>query len=178
MGGFLFVLVVILLGLLFAPVPFQINVYFDVFSGKIGCNLRLFRFIRLIGGYLAPCPGGFAWHISKKKALLFTYLQMDEGRKNINEKDGFRIVKAQTVFEIGAEYILFTVAVQNTLKGASLFSKSLQSFESKIFLKNSDNFRAFIRITMHVRLWKQLVKLIKNAIIGGVEKWRKIKSAA
>jgi len=178
MGGFLFVLVGILAGLLFAPLPFQVNVYFDVFSGKIGCNLRLFRMMKLLGGYLTPCPGGFAWHISKKKALLFTYLQMNEGRKSINEKDGFRIVKAQTVFEIGAEYILFTITVQNALKGVALFSSSLQEFESKIVLKNSDNFRAFIRITLHVRLWKQLFKLIKNAIIGGVEKWRKTKSVA
>ncbi len=167
MGGFLFVLGGILAGVFFAPLPFHVNVYFDVFSGKIGCNLRLFRFIKLLGGYLMPCAGGFAWHISNKKALLFTYLQMDEGRRSINEKDGFRIVKAQTVFEIGAEYILFTVAVQNALKGVALFSKSLQGFESKILLKNSDNFRAFIRITLHVRLWKQFLKLIKNAMVGG-----------
>ena len=170
-------LIAIVLVVLVLPLRLHLDIYFDVSSGKVGAILRLFSKIKLLGGYITPCAGGCAWHISEKRAILFTYRQMQEGRRQFLEKSSVQLTKVQTLFEIGAEYLFFVKIVENLIKYLHFFSRPLQAYESKIVLKSGDCFRLFLRLEFRWMLLQQIFFMIKNLIKGAIKQCRKIKSA-
>lgn len=176
MGGFLLCISAILLLLILIPIRLRFDVFFDVSSGKVGATLHLFSKIKLLGGYITPCSGGCAYHISERRAILFTYRQMQQGQKQFFEKSSIRLTKVQTVFEIGVEYLFFVKMVENFIKYLDFFSKPLQEYETKIVLKGCDCFRLFLRLEFRWGILQQLTFMIKN-LIKGAKQCRKKKLA-
>ena len=170
-------LIAIVLVVLVLPLRLHLDIYFDVSSGKVGAILRLFSKIKLLGGYITPCAGGCAWHISEKRAILFTYRQMQEGRRQFLEKSCVQLTKVQTVFEIGVEYLFFVKMVENLIKYLDFFSRPLREYESKIVLKRDDCFRSFLRLEFQWILLQQILFILKNLIRGAIKQCRKKKLA-
>ena len=147
MGSFLFALLFIglVISLLILPIYITVDGYFDAVSAKIGCQLSLYGRIKLVGGYIQPCSGGFAFHVSKKKAKLFTYRQIDEGRKQIAIDRAFTITSIRTIIELAPEYTFGVFALTNLAQLISLFMPQVPTIENRMFLREQ-GFRAFLRI--------------------------------
>jgi hypothetical protein len=180
MGGFLFAffsLAVVSL-LVFLPIFVSVDVYFDVVSGKIGCQLSLYEKIKLLGGYLQPCHGGFAFHLSDKKAKLFTYRQIDEGRKQVAIDRVFTIVSIRTIFEIAPEYLFGIYTLESLAKLIWLFFPQTPTIENRVVLQE-EGFRIFLRGKLRCtmlgvlcggmkylfRRWKRECRTKKSAIL-------------
>lgn len=179
MGSFILLgsILIFVLIFRFLPIIIQVDGYFDVNSGKIGCLVRLYGKIKLVGGYLAPCPSGFAFHISEKKAILFSYKQIDNERKNISAKSGSEIKSLAIVAEIGPEYLLPIYFLENFFKTKLLLTGEEKLLQSKIILTGNDVFRVFVKARIKINLFNKLLQLSKY-LFGRITKvCRKIKSA-
>lgn len=174
MGGFLFLLLPIIF--LLTPIVLHADLYFDVVSGKIGCYLSLYGKLKLLGGYILPCAGGAALHVSDKKAILFTYKQMDEGRKKFSAKNGLHLRYAKLVMEISPEYLIGVSLLDSAAKWIFLFKNQGGKLKSKILLRE-DGFRIFTKVSIRTTTVEQLFYFLKYLWGRFMKKCRKIKSA-
>ena len=158
MGSFLIFLMIFLL--IIIPIYISIDLYFDVVSGKIGCRVSLYEKVKLIGGYFTPCAGGFALHLSDKKAKLFTYQQIEAGRRQLSFESGIKVHSIRWIAEIAPEYLLGVWTVDNLLKTALFFQRQKPILESAIYLKES-GFRLFTRASLRFCLLSILVGLVE-----------------
>jgi hypothetical protein len=60
---------------------------------KLAFCVRAYRFIKLLGGYIATYKGGLAAHISDKKAVLIPYSDLDNERKRFSVIKTFSLRK-------------------------------------------------------------------------------------
>lgn len=148
--------------LLFIPIYFYTDVYYDIRDKKLGFCLTLYDKIKLVGGYATAIAGGVAFHISQKKALLFTYRDMDEERKKYSPQKGFHLKMVALAIETGAEYFLPTLFLQKTAKACvAFFAENKRILRSEIALLNDDCFRVFGKIKVRITIFSQLCILIK-----------------
>jgi hypothetical protein len=173
MGSFLILLGMVVLLLL--PIYISIDLYFDVVSGKIGCQISLYERIKLLGGYFMPCAGGLAFHTSNKKAKLYTYKQIEAGRRQMALSSGAKITSIRWIAEISPEYLLGVWTIENIFKTFHFFRKESPILESTTFLRES-GFRVFARASIYFNLWGILLGWIEY-LFRRVKECRKRKSA-
>ena len=161
--------------LLFVPIYFYTDLYYDVRDRKLGFYLSVYDKIKLAGGYVESISGGFAFHLSSKKALLFTYHDMEEERKKYSPQRGFRLMNVRMAIETGAEYflpLLFAQKIAKTL--VSFVAENKHIFHGELALVNDDCFRLFGKVKVQTTLFSQLCIFIKY-LTGGLLKYVKRK---
>lgn len=158
MGSFLIFLGIAFLLLL--PICISIDLYFDVVSGKIGSQISLYQKIKLLGGYFTPCAGGFALHVSDKKAKLFTYEQIEAGRRQLSFESRLRVTSMRWIAEIAPEYLFGVWMIDNLFKTIFFFRRQTPIGESAIYLKES-GFRIFARIGLRFSLISILLGFVE-----------------
>ena len=173
MGGFLIFLSIVLL--LIMPIYISIDLYFDVVSGKIGCQISLYEKIKVLGGYFTPCAGGFALHISDKKAKLLTYEQIEAGRRQLSFESGIRLISIRCIAEVAPEYLFGVWTIDNLLKTIFIFRTEKPILESAIYL-NESGFRVFTRVCLRFNLFRILLGLVEY-LYRRIKGCRKKKSA-
>ena len=177
MGSFLLAILILLLAiLLLLPVTVTIETYFDSSCNKLGCIIYLYGFMKLLGGYLAPCPKGVAFHVSDKKALIFSYKQMQEGRKRFSPKSGIKLNNVSIYVQTGAEYLLQAIYAEQIIKWIVLFAKQ-RNIISRITLHRSDSLHIYAKFSVQTRATRQIIELIKYLFRRIREKWQKKKLA-
>ena len=115
MDRFFFILLTVCIGflaLLFLPIYIHSDLYYDVNGRKCAFSVTAYRFLPIIGGYIATYNGGLAFHISKKKAILLPYNDMKQEQKKISVLRTFRLKTLAINIETGAEYFLYTMLAQ------------------------------------------------------------------
>ncbi len=158
MGSFLIFLGIALLLLL--PICISVDLYFDVVSGKIGCRISLYQKIKLLGGYFTPCAGGFALHVSDKKAKLFTYEQIEAGRRQLSFESRLRVTSMRWIAEIAPEYLFGVWTIDNLFKTIFFYQREKPILESAIYLKES-GFRVFTRACLRFNSLTMLLGLVE-----------------
>lgn len=162
--GRLFFLALGLLGvvfLLFFPIYLETDAHYDVNRRKFAFSVSAYKFIPLIGGYLATYAGGLALHVSEKKAILIPYSQMNEERKKFSFMKTFRLKSFILTTETGAEYLLFTAAAQSILH-TLFFIKggTKERLENNLWLTDGD----VLRISLNTLVYFNLFILLNNFI--------------
>ena len=161
MGSFLiystlaFILLVFLL-----PVPFYINLYFDTKSGKIGCNIMLLGIIKIVGGYLFPCSGGFAWHISQRKAVIFSYKAIHDEPQKLSTNKAFRLHNIRLITELSPQYLISVAMIDGILKIVLPFLHRNARLENTILLQEEDGIRVFAQIQFTVQIVQWAIKYL------------------
>lgn len=177
MGSFLLAILIILVAiLLILPVTVTVETYFDSSCNKLGCVILLYGFIKLLGGYLAPCPKGVAFHVSDKKALVFSYKQMEEGRKRFSPKSGIKLNHAWIYVQTGAEHLLQALYAEEIIKWIALFAKQ-RNVISRVTLHRNDSFHIYAKFSVQTRASRQIIELIKYLFGRIREKCQKKKLA-
>ncbi len=175
MGSFLLAILILFLAILsFLPVTVTVKTYFDSSCNKLGCVIFLYGFIKLLGGYFAPCPKGVAFHVSDKKALIFSYKQMEEGRKRFSPKSGIKLNNACIYVQTGVEYLLQALYAEQVIKWISLFGKQRNAI-SRVTLHHNDSFHIYGKFSVQTRATRQIIELIKYLFGRIREKWQKKK---
>ena len=123
MGRFFFVALIILgsiVFLLFFPIYLKTESHYDVHRRKLAFVMHINKFFRVLGGYIATYKGGFALHVSEKKAILLPYKEMNSKRKKISIIRTFRLKALSITTECGAQYFLQMAALQEVFEGIFL----------------------------------------------------------
>ncbi len=179
MGSFLLAGTTLGVGLLsFLPFVLRADLFFDLQSDKVGCFISLYGILKILGGYLCPCPNGIAFHISQKKALIFSFRQMGEEQKGFLERHGLRLRKVATVTQVNAEYFFPFYSFVGIGKLLLLFPKKAPKFYNRTHFVGEENVRVFARLTFSTFLAKELFLNLKYIFLKGVNAiWQKKKSA-
>ena len=167
MGG-LFFLLLNIFGLvmtvvqLFLPIFIKVDVHYDMNRRKFTFAVYIFGFIRIIGGYIATYQGGFAIHVSEKKAFLLPYRQINSQRKRFSFMKTFHLSSFILTTESGAEYLLPTAIAHAALR-TYFFIKGgdKKKIENNLWLTEGDVLRVSLRFTVWFTMFMLLVAFIK-----------------
>ena len=166
--------IAVLLILLFFPIYIESDAHYDMNRKKFGFAVYLYGFIKLIGGYATTYQGGFALHISKKKAILIPYSQLDSERKRFSFVKTFRLVSLRLTTETGAEYLI-PIAIAQTILRCYFFliGGEKEKIENNLWLTDGDE----LRISLNCVIFFNLFIVLKNFLKFLKEKmqilWRK-----
>ncbi len=126
-------------GVLFMLLPVFVTVdfYVDLGEKTAWFSVSLYRYFRLLGGYLQPVWGGIAFHI-KKKAIFLPYQNMSTAKKKFEITKGFQLWRFHQVIETGGANTPYGVLVAAFVQSVSagIFSV-LRTRHPFLSLKNS-----------------------------------------
>ena len=169
MGSFLIAGILLFLVILTVlPLVFYCELFYDFQNNKVGCHISLFGIVKIIGGYLAPCPNGIAFHSSKKKAFIFNFREIGEEGKNFSVQHALRLRKVIVVSEINAESYFLLYFIAQIGKLCILFQEHAPTFNYFSRIIEEENARFFIRLTFSTILVKELFLFLKNLVFKGV----------
>ncbi len=165
--------------LFFFPIFLSVDVYYQIRSKKVGFCISLYGKIKLLGGYISTYNGGFAIHLSEKKALLTGYREMEERRKNFHFLDFFTFQKISLNIRTGADYFLPLYAL-NLVKSIVLYIRPAfqKRIKSKLGIENGDELKLSARVILKMTAFKQLKGFIKYTFRRILSTWKMKKSTS
>lgn len=162
MGRLFLISVLIILSLaflLFFPVIIQTDFHYDVNGKKAGFSVCIYKIFKTIGGYMQTYTGGLALHVSKKKAFLIPYSQMDSERKRFSFVRSFRVIAFTLTTETGAEYLLPVSVAHTVLRSYFLATGGEKdNVENNLWLTDGD----VLRVSLHSAVYFSLFMLLCN----------------
>ena len=163
---FLWTTLIILL--LFFPIYIESDSHYDMNRKKFGFAVYLYGFIKVIGGYVTTYQGGFALHVSEKKAIIVPYSQLNSERKRFSFIKTFRLVSLKLTTETGAEYLLPIATLETLLRGYFLvMDKHKGRIENHLWLTDGDELRISLNCVIFFNLFivlKNFLKFLKEKI--------------
>lgn len=165
------IIVLILIFLLFLPMSLKLVAHYDMNRKKFCFVVYLFSFIKIVGGYIATYEGGFAVHVSEKKAFLLPYSEVNNERKRFSFMNTFRLHSLAITTETGAEYLLPT-ATAHILSRIFFFVKggSKERIENNFWLLDGDVLRISFALVMKFTMFI----IIKNIFLWIKERLKDI----
>ena len=159
---------------LFFPIYLKADGHYDMNGRKLAFSIAIYKFFRVLGGYIATYQGGLAIHISPQKAILIAYKDLDRERKRFSIMRTFRLNKIQITMETGPEYLLPSSAIQATFRLIFfILGGKKEKIENNAWLTDGD----VLRITMNISLRFNIFLLLRRLMITIKERikqlWRK-----
>ncbi len=150
----IFIAVLIGIALLFLPIYLTLDGVYDLNRRKMAFAVRLYKFIKILGGYIATYTGGLAIHLTKNKAVIVPYLQLNNERKRFSFMGTFRLKSCLLTTETGAEYIPLAMLVHATTRTYyTLKGGKATGIENKLWLTDGDVLRMAFRFTVSFNLF-------------------------
>ena len=147
--------------LLFFPIYVKVDGHYDMNGRKLAFSIALYRFFRVLGGYIATYKGGLAMHISPEKAILIPYKDLDRERKRFSIMRSFRLKGINITMETGAAYLLWCSAIQALFRGIFLLlGGNKEKIENNLWLADGDVLRLTMNFTIRFNLFILLRKWI------------------
>ena len=158
-----------LAAILFFPIYLETNAHYDMNRKKFAFSVYLYKHIPIIGGYVATYPGGIALHVSKKKAILVPYKQLNSERKRFSIMKTFRLKEFNLTTESGAEYLFITSAAHALLRTAFFIKGGKKEYiENNLWLTDGDELRISLNCLLYFNLFillKSFFKFCKEKIL-------------
>ncbi len=169
MGKLFFYAFFILMFLLFFPVYLETDVHYDMNRRKLAFTVNAYKLIPLIGGYVATYSGGLAVHVTKRKAILIPYSQLNSERKKFSFVKTFRLKSFLLTTESGAEYLFLTAAAHTALRTYFFIQGGKkEKIENNLWLTDGD----VLRLSLSSVIYFNLYIILKNFIKFCKEKMR------
>ena len=147
--------------LLFVPIIIQTDFHYDINGKKAGFAVYVYKIFKIIGGYAQTYTGGLALHVSKNKAFIIPYAQMDSERKKFSFVRSFRLIAFTLTTETGAEYLLPISVAHTTLRAYFLATGGERdNVENNLWLTDGD----VLRISLHSAVYFTFFMLLCNFI--------------
>ncbi len=157
LGIFLLILI-----LLYFPIFLETDAHYDMNRKKFAFVVHAYKWIKIIGGYVATYPGGLALHVSDKKAILIPYSQLDSERKKFSFVRTFRLKSFVLTTESGAEY-LFPITTLHTALRCYFFiiGGKKEKIENNLWLTDGDVLKISVNCTLFFNLFILLCNFFK-----------------
>lgn len=159
---FIFGIIISIVLLLFLPIFLETNAYYDMNGRKFAFSVSAYKFLPIIGGYIATYPGGLAFHISEKKAIVLPYQKVASERKRFSIMKIFRLKALAATVETGPEYLLPAYLAQTVTQiYKNINNNPKQEFENKLWLTNGDVLKISLNLLITFNLFKLLSAFLK-----------------
>lgn len=167
------------------PIFLNVDAYTDLNENKVFFSLHIFKFIKIIGGYIVVQSKGLVFHISEKKALFLNYENMQNERKKFEITAGFQLYTLRTSLELGDEQFpaaglytaLFSQLLSQVFYPWITFRKRFINLKNGTLLLHGGN---SVKATVHVvTVFNQLtigIALFKIILEAIINLWQKMKS--
>ena len=163
--------IIALIAATFIPVYLHTTFYYELGNKKTGFCIELYGKIKLIGGYATTCPGGMALHVSDKKAFVFSYRQMDDGRKKFSSKNGISMKNISVLLHCSPEYYVQLSTIESIIKTIGLFVKEKDThLQGKTLAISENTIRLYGKIVVKIAVYAQIIALIRY-LIGRMKAW-------
>ena len=144
---------------LFAPIVIELDAHYDMNRKKFGFATYLYKKLKLIGGYVGIYPGGIALHLSKKKAKLIPYSQLNSERKRFSFLRTFRLIGFSLTTETGVEYLLPISLIHTFLRGYFFtIGGDKDKIENNLWLTDGD----VLKVSLNCVIYFNLIILLTN----------------
>lgn len=169
---------------LFFPIFLTVDGYMDLTENKLFFSLKIFKFIKILGGYIVFHKEGEAIHISKKKAIFRPYSDMKEDEKKFKIFKGFQLYTFRASLELGDEsfpaaglYVtLATQILSQALYPLVRNNRVFMELKNGVLLLHGEN---ALKVTVHfITVFNQLaitIAVVKNILEGIINLWQKKK---
>ena len=172
--------------LLFCPILFNINFFFNKSDNKLYMGIYLFNFIKIYGGYLQIFKKGIWLYLSDKKHFLLSYSDaLKKNQSNMSILKGFDLIKIHAVIELGIKdevpkAMMYVSGIHNLVSAVFSIIRTKNSAMSlkctEILEENED----VLKITASIKyvfniflLLLAFIKIILNEVIKNVKRQRK-----
>ncbi len=164
MGGLFICLGVgVLLLILFFPIYLEANFYYRIQDKKAGFSVYLFKYFKIIGGYIDDYPGGFALHTSSDKATIMPVRDKEGRKKRVSVFKRFKATDFAIVTETGAEYLPLAMAFNIVCKSYFRYQGGdMQKFQSQLWLRQGKTLSLTANGVARFNLFMQICAFIKN----------------
>ena len=160
--GVFFITIICLLILLFFPIFLETDAHYDVNRRKFAFSVFLYKWIKLIGGYIATYQGGLALHISEKKAIVIPYSDLDSERKRFSFIRTFHLYSFILTTETGAEYLLPMGVLQGILRTYFfIIGGKKERIENNLWLTDGDVLRISLNVVIDFNLFLLVLAFFK-----------------
>lgn len=148
--------------ILFFPIYLETDAHYDMNRKKFAFSIYGFKWIKLIGGYATTYKGGFALHISPKKAILIPYSQVNTERKKFSFIKTFHLKSFILTTETGADYLIPISLTQVALR-TYFFIKGgkKEKIENNLWLTDGDVLRVSLNCVLFFNVFILLCNLFK-----------------
>lgn len=170
MGRLFFFTIAALLfaAILFFPIYLEMDAHYDMNRKKLAFAVYLYKRIPIVGGYVSTYAGGIALHLSRKKAILVPYKQLDSERKKFSIFKTFRLKGFNLTTESGAEYLFITAAAHAFLRTAFFIKGGEKEYiENNLWLTDGDELRLSLNCLLYFNFYillKGFLKFCKEKI--------------
>ena len=165
MGSVFFLLIFFLL---FLPIYIEVNLHFDMNRRKLSFGIYGYKFIKLLGGYIATYSGGLALHVSDKKAIIVPYIELNNERKRFSFFKFFRLKKVNLSIETGAEYLLYAIGAHIAMRAYYLTkTQCANNIKNNLMLVYGDSLKVSFQSLLYFNLFMLIgytIKFIKEKI--------------
>lgn len=110
------------------PIVVSAEVYADFSKNRLWFSVRLFRRIRIFGGYAQFRREGIALHLSATKAVIIRYSSLSSARKKFEITKGFQLTSLHQIVEVGNSLSGTAAAAAAAIFGGSAFSVLHEKF--------------------------------------------------
>ena len=97
------------------PVFVHTDIYVDIRENKANFCIRVFRLIKVAGGYIQLKSDGIVIHLSKKKAVFFSFEKMKPSRR-FQISEGFQLYKFHQIIETGGSQTIWGIMAASALQ--------------------------------------------------------------
>lgn len=170
--------------LLIFPVFVTVDGYADIGRPKAWFSVSLYN-VRVFGGYGEIRKDGFAFHITKKFAILVRYADLAATRKKLEVMKGFQLWKLHQTIETGGAgnpYGALLGAAFSAAGGAAFSVLRTRhpflSMKNTILLSNRPGLKATVEIVTVFNQLILIVALVKKCLEALINWIRKRKSTA
>ena len=162
----------VLIFLTLIPIYLHTSFYYELGNKKTGFCVELYGKIRVFGGYITTCSGGIALHVNDQKAYVFSYRQMDDGRKSFTPQNGITFKKISVLLHCSPEYYVQLSLLENVIKtGALFFKKEDIQLQGKTLAIGENTIRIYGKIVVKIAIYAQILAFIRY-LLGRIKAWR------
>lgn len=171
--------------IIFCPILFNINFFFNKSDNKLYMGIYLFNFIKVYGGYLQICKKGIWLYLSDKKHFLLSYSDaFKKNQNNMNILKGFDLIKIHAVIELGIKddapkAMMMISGIHNIISivfPVLRTKNSAMSLKCTEILEEQDDFKITVAIKYVFNIFLLILaflKIIINEVINNVKRQRK-----
>lgn len=158
----------ILLIALFFPILISGSLHFDFKRGKYAFCFKIYKKIRIFGGYASFYPEGIALHVSNKKAILLPFRDLNSKRKNFSFVKTFELLSLKMIVEVPIENLLPLVLLDRILNFVKKINGQLDKYNFLVWGSKDENLKINAKCTLFLNNFILLMNLLQFL-------WRKIK---
>ena len=155
--------------LLLFPIFLTINIYTDLEKKRIWFSLYVLHGIKIYGGYVSMYGEGFAFHLTKNKAVLLPFKELINAPNKFKITRGFSVIAFNYVAELGSELgqnMVLAAAllrIASDLFGVYLISKKqCDAYKGDIYFRLGwNNFKISLRAILAFNVLLLFVAAVK-----------------